>query len=164
MKVAEVMSKKIEMVAPETRLPQLWQLIFKKRIHAIPVVDAKGKLLGIVAEEDLLKPLYPDYEDFVEDFVSASDFEQMEERIHDLAGLTAEKLMNRRIIFTRKDTPIMRALSRMIVRNVRLLPVLSETNIVLGVVSKGDIFDCLFKKHLKLVGLHQKLTKKGKHK
>lgn len=149
MKVHEIMSRKINVVSPKTTLPKLWELIFKKKIHAVPVVDNRQKLLGIIAEEDILKKLYPDYEDFVEDFVSAGDFEEMEERIHDLVDLCADELMSRKVIFTRTDTPILRALSRMIVRNVHQLPVLSEEGRVIGVISKGDIFDNLFTKHLR---------------
>ncbi len=149
MKVSEVMSSKIESVSPKTPLPKLWELIFKKRVHAVPVVGPKMTLLGIVAEEDLLKTLYPDYEDFVEDFVNARDFEEMEENLGNLVGVTAEKLMSKKVIFTRKDTPILRALSRMIVRGVHQLPVLSEGGAVVGIISKGDIFDSLFAKHLR---------------
>jgi CBS domain-containing protein len=41
----------------------------------------------------------------------------------------------------------MRALSRMIVRNLAQLPVLDEKDRVVGVVTKGDIFYALFKQH-----------------
>lgn len=149
MKVAEIMSKKFTVVGPKTSLPKLWELIIKKQVHAVPVLDVKKKVLGIIAEEDLLKPLYPDYQDFVEDFVSAGDFEDMEERIHDIAGLTAEKLMNKRLIFIRPQSPILHALSRMIVHDVHQLPVLSEEGIMVGIVTKSDIFDSLFFKHLR---------------
>lgn len=154
MKVADVMSKKAETVSPKTALRKLWELIFKKHVHAVPVVDSKNKLLGIVAEEDLLKKLYPDYEDFIEDFVNARDFEQMEDNIHDLVGLTAEKLMSKAVIFTREETPILRALSRMIVRGVHQLPVLSQEGVVVGIISKSDIFDSLFAKHLRKTVKH----------
>ncbi len=158
MKVADVMSKRVEAVSPNTSLRHLWKLIFKKHIHIIPLVSAKNKLLGIICEGDLLKPLYPDYRNFVEDFVSASDFDDMEEHVHDLANLTADTLMNKRVIFTRPNTPVMRALSRMIIRNVRHLPVLSEEGNVVGIISKGDIFDMLFRKHLRLAGFEKNKT------
>lgn len=148
MKVHEVMSGSVVMVSPGTPIRKLWEAIFKKDIHGIPVVDGKKRLIGIVAEEDLLKLLYPKYEDLIEDFVSASDFEEMEEKIDELTKLKAEHVMCKKIFFTRPDTPIMRALSRMIVRKVRQLPVVSEDNVLVGMITKGDIFDILFKKHL----------------
>lgn len=148
MKVREVMSVKMVSVVAKTPMRELWEAIFKKGIHGLPVIDSKKKLVGFISEEDLLKPLYPSYRDVIEDFVSASDFEQMEEKIKDLTKFRAEHLMNKKVIFTRPDTPIMRALSRMIARNVRQLPVISEQDVLIGMITKGDIFDFLFKKHL----------------
>lgn len=158
MKVHEIMSIDIIAVKPNTSFRDLWKSIFKHKIHALPVIDAKKKLIGLVTEEDLLKPLYPDYQHLIEDFTSATDFEDMEEKVHDLVKLRAEQVMNRRVIFTRSDTPILRALSRMIVRDVQQLPVLSEQNVLIGVISKGDIFDTLFKKHLRLPGFSKRKT------
>ncbi|MBI3577655.1 CBS domain-containing protein [Candidatus Gottesmanbacteria bacterium] len=152
MKVHQVMSVDIIAVKSKTPFRDIWKAIFKKHIHALPVIDQKRRIIGIISEEDLMKPLYPDYQHLIEDFAAASDFEDMEEKIHDLIKLKAEHIMNKRIIFTRPETPIMRALSRMIVRSVRQLPVLAENNTLLGVISKGDIFDTLFKKHLRLKG------------
>ncbi len=149
MKVAEVMSVDVFSVSPKTPLRDLWKAIFKKGIHGVPVVDSRKKLLGIVAEEDLLKLLYPKYEDLIESFVSASDFEAMEDKIHELTALNAEQIMSKKVIFTRPDTFVMRALSRMITQDVHQLPVVAENDKLVGVVTKGDIFDYLFRKNLK---------------
>jgi len=158
MKVVEVMSVNVITVSPKASIRDLWTAIFKKGIHGIPVVDSKKKLLGIVAEEDLLKPLYPTYENLIEDFVSASDFEEMEGKIDELTKLKAEHVMSKKVIFTRPDTPIMRALSRMIARKVRQLPVISQDNVLIGMITKGDIFDVLFKKHfLRFTHKHSKV-------
>lgn len=151
--MSHIMSKSVTTVGPKCPIRDLWKAIFKKHIHAIPVVDQKKKLLGIVSEEDLLKPLYPDYQHFIEDFIDASNFNEMEEKIHDIATFTAQKVMSKKVIFTRADTPIMRALSRMIIRNVRQLPVVSHDDRVIGIISKGDIFDALFTRHLSGKGL-----------
>lgn len=164
MKVRDVMSKHVQSVGPTTPLRDLWKAIFKKHIHALPVVDREKKMIGIVVEEDLLTPLYPGYEGVIEDFVGASDFEQMEEKIHDLVKLKASDVMNKRIIFTRDDSPVLRALSRMLVHKVHQLPVVTEENVLIGIVTKGDIFDSLFKKHLRLRGFSKnKLASLRRH-
>lgn len=151
MKVHHVMSTSIVTVTPKAKFRELWKAIFKKQVHALPVVNEEKKIIGIISEEDLLRLLYPDYRDLVNDFVRARDFEEMEEKLHDLVDLEASHVMCSRVIFTRPDTPLMRALSRMLVRGVRQLPVISHNNQLIGMVSKGDIFDALFKRHLRLV-------------
>ena len=149
MVIKEVMSKKITLVKPDTSLRELWKTIFIHRINAVPVVDAKRKLVGIISKENVLKLLYPNYEDMLEDLFTTRDFVAMEERIHELNVKKAKDIMDKRVVFTHEDTPIMRALSRMIARRLNQLPVLSRKNdTVVGMVTKGDVFRALFKKHL----------------
>jgi CBS domain-containing membrane protein len=142
------MSKHLSTVQPDTGFKELWQQIHIHKVNAMPIVDKANKLLGIVTKEDLLKQLYPDYQEFLEDFTSGGDFEEMERRISELTAKKARDVMSTHVIFTRHETPIMRALSRMIVRGVDQLPVLNDHNEVVGVITKGDIFHGLFTQHL----------------
>lgn len=152
--VSDVMSKKITLVKPGTSLRELWKTIFIHRINAVPVVDGKRKLVGIISKENVLKLLYPNYEDMLEDLFTTRDFVAMEERIHELNVKKAKDIMDKRVVFTHEDTPIMRALSRMIARRLNQLPVVSRKNdTVIGMVTKGDIFRALFKKHLRFAPL-----------
>ena len=150
MKVHEIMSQGVVTVAAEATFKDLWKLIFRRHINAIPVVDKKKHLLGLVTKDDLLKSLYPNYQEYLEELTTVSDFEAMEEKVRDVAGKKAKDIMCKRVIYTREDAPIMRALSRMIVRRVNQLPVLSDRNgdVVSGMVTKGDIFKALFRKQL----------------
>ncbi len=157
--VSEIMSKGVVTVGPNTPYKEIWKRFFSKHIHTLPVVDAKNKLVGIITREDLLRPLYPQYQDVFEYLETTKDFEAMEHKIEDLEGLLAKDLMSKTVVFTRADTLIMRVLSRMIVRNVDQLPVLDERDRVMGVITKGDIFYTLFRTHL----VPQSARKEPKH-
>lgn len=148
MKVSDVMSKRVVTVSPETLFRDVWEKIFRRRVNALPVVDKKKKLLGIITREDLLSRLYPKYQEVMEQLETNADFEGLETRVEDLVTLRAKDLMCKKVIFTRDETLIMRALSRMIVRRVNQLPVLTEDDRVVGMITKGDIFYTLFRKHL----------------
>lgn len=156
MQVHEVMSAKIITVSPEASFSSVWQIIFKKGIHGLPVVDKDNKLLGIIAEEDLLSQLYssyrlhPFYEKYLSDFVSGESFEEMEKNLKKLKKLRAKNIMNKKVYLTYPEEPMLRALSKMIVRRVRQLPVITKKKEVIGIITKGDIFDSLFKKYLRL--------------
>lgn len=56
--VEEVMTRKVETVAPETSLHEIGEILARRRINRLPVVDSDGKLLGIVTREDLLKSIF----------------------------------------------------------------------------------------------------------
>lgn len=145
------MSKDIVTVSPLASFARLWEVIFKKGIHGVPVCE-KEKLVGIIAEEDLLGKLYPSYEEYITDFTSTSKFEEMEGNLGHLTELKASDIMNRKIYLTYPERPIMRALSKMIVRQIRQLPVVESGsgNKLVGMITKGDIFDALFNKYLKI--------------
>lgn len=173
MKVADVMSRDIVTVTLDTPYRDLWKTIFKKHVNAMPVVDKQKKLLGIITREDLLEPIYPQYQEVMENLTAARDFEGMEERLHDLVALRVRDVMSKRVIFTRDTTPIMRALSRMIVRRVNQLPVLTEADRLVGMVTKGDIFYSLFSRHFaksklphhkRMVAMKKEANKKRKPK
>lgn len=146
--VSEIMSRNVMTVSPDTSYRDLCKKIFSSHIHTLPVVNRQNKLIGIVTRKDILERLYPKYQDVLEFLETPQDFEAMEERIEDMALLQARNIMSTTVIFARESTLVMRALSRMIVRHVDQLPILNDDDEVVGVVTKGDIFYSLFRKHL----------------
>jgi acetoin utilization protein AcuB len=52
--VAEVMTKKVETVTPETPLIEVVELFLEHKFGALPVVDDRGRLVGIVSQHDVL--------------------------------------------------------------------------------------------------------------
>lgn len=144
MTVKQFMNSKIVTVSTDTLLPKVWKLLSSKHISGIPVVDKDHKLVGYISKEDILVKLFPDDEDLKNRFDDSD--EQIEVKLEKLKKLTASKVMSKRVIFTRVDTLVMRALSRMMVQKVRQLPVLDEDDLVVGMISKADIFKGLFRR------------------
>jgi CBS domain-containing protein len=58
--VSEVMSRNPISAAPETSLRAAARLVLRHRIGCLPVVDAAGKLVGLLTETDLLRGVYGD--------------------------------------------------------------------------------------------------------
>ncbi len=152
MNVASVMSRTIITIDPDESFRILWRSLFKHHVNALPVVNKHQKLVGIITKEDLLERLYPDYHEIFLEEIERVDFEEMEKKITELVGLTAQDVMSKKVLFTRADTPIMRALSRMITHRVNQLPVVDEKGVVVGMLTKGDIFYAMFRTHLDAEG------------
>ncbi len=144
MQVRDFMRQDVVTTKSNTSLPQLWKLLSRKHIHSISVVDGASKLLGIIVKEDFLKKLFPDYSEVLPELGLHADDEELDIEWEKLKHLTAASVMKTQVLFTRPDTNVMRALSRMIVQRVRQLPVLDDNDQLIGVISKGDIFDRLF--------------------
>lgn len=148
MNVSDIMTRQVVWVSPETEVREVWRKVFSAKVNAIPVIDAQQKLIGIISKEDILEAMYPNYQEYFEDISSIKDFEEMENKVKELGDKRAREIMCKRAIYTHGETPIMRALSRMIVRGVNQLPVLSAEGKIIGMVTKGDIFYALFRKKL----------------
>ncbi len=146
MNVSEVMSKKVVTVTPTATFREVWRTIFKNKINSLPVVDKKQTIVGIITREELLERLYPDYQELFSLDGEFPDFEDMERKVNELSNLKASDLMRKHVIFAHGDTPVMRALSRMIVRRINQMPVVDDKGRLVGVITKGDIFYSLFKK------------------
>jgi CBS domain-containing protein len=152
MRVRDVMTTAVITIQPDTPFRSIWELIFRKRINAIPVVSSKEELVGIVTKEDILKTLYPDYGEFIKDLSMMGDPDDMAIDIQEVFQRHAEEVMKTSVVFTREDTLLMRALARMMAHRVNQLPVLSDNNRVVGMITKSDIFYSLY-------GMGKKLAK-----
>jgi CBS domain-containing protein len=54
--VAEVMKKRVVSVSPDTPVDEIAEILVKKKIKRVPVIDA-GKLVGIVSRIDVLRAI-----------------------------------------------------------------------------------------------------------
>ena len=54
LKAKDIMTKEVITVKPETTIEELARLLMKRQISGAPVVDDKGKIVGIVTENDLI--------------------------------------------------------------------------------------------------------------
>lgn len=145
--VKNIMHRHVITVTPDTDIVSIWRLIFTKGIHALPVVDANNKLIGIISEQDLLEKMYPDYSEFLE-HVNETKEDQIIEQIERLKKTRAKDIMNKTVYTTNSEAFILKTLARMLILQVRQLPVLNDKFEVIGVVSKGDIFNDILETYL----------------
>lgn len=55
MKARDVMTPTVITVAPETPVPEIAQTMLERHVSALGVVDAKGAIVGVVSEGDLIR-------------------------------------------------------------------------------------------------------------
>lgn len=139
MKVADIMQRQIVTVAPSAPLQEVGKIIFGLQIAGVPVVKGK-KLLGLITQTDILRKLYPSYQEFMEDYVHAKDFEAMEQVSDKILGLTAKDIMNKNVTTVPPETPVMKVQSLMLTKGFGRVPVVDKRENLLGIVSQGDIF------------------------
>ncbi|MDH5492989.1 MAG: CBS domain-containing protein [Myxococcales bacterium] len=56
--IAEIMNTRLITIGPEAPLGEAIELLIQHRISGMPVVDAQGRILGVLSERDLLRAFY----------------------------------------------------------------------------------------------------------
>lgn len=139
MKVSDVMSTTVDYVNTNTKVKDVCRLIFGRGINGIPVCKGK-KVIGHISEKDILSRFYPSMQEYMEDPLHESNFEEMEGKVEQIFALTADKIMSRSVTTITPDTPLLRAQSTMFVNKVGRLPVVDKKGNLVGIITKGDIF------------------------
>jgi CBS domain-containing protein len=146
MLVKDVMTDPVKTVKPDTSLQEVTSLMCLKRYSGLPVVDDNQKLVGFIAERDVLRYLFPSIKDIMANMESI-DFEAMENDYKKVLPLKAADLMIKNVITISPDMPILKAVSIMARNNFRRIPVAEEDKLV-GMLSLGDIHRAIFMKNV----------------
>jgi acetoin utilization protein AcuB len=117
-------------VIPDMPFQDALKVMQESRFRRLPVVDKKGKLVGIVSERDLL-------------YASPSPATTLSvwELTYVLSKITVEELMTKDVVTTTPDTPVEDAASLMVQKKVGGLPVVDDDNKPVGIIADRDIFE-----------------------
>lgn len=110
-------------------------LIMKeKKIRSLPVVNKKGKLVGIITDRDLR---------------TASPSEATSLDVYELnyliSNIVIKDLMTTDVVFVRPDETIEFAAILMLENKISSLPVINGNGTLIGIITQTDIFEALIK-------------------
>jgi CBS domain-containing membrane protein len=114
-------------VRPDDRLVHAWRTMQARRIRHLPVVDAGGRLVGLVSHRDLLAAS------------SSSMIASAEEdRVQLLTWARVGDVMETHLSVARPDEPAAEAGERLIRHKIGCLPVVEGDAVLVGVVTEED--------------------------
>lgn len=141
MLVKDVMSASLRSVTPATSLMEVSSLMCLYRYSGLPVVE-DGKLVGFIAEKDVLDRLFPSLEEFM-DGTAAMKLDDMQGQYKELLRLKTADLMTRNVITVAPDLHALRAAAVMVRNRFRRIPV-AQGDTLVGMLSLGDIHKAVF--------------------
>jgi CBS domain-containing protein len=106
----DIMTREVTTVTPDLTIQELAKTFAQHKISGVPVVDANGKVTGVVSDGDILSK----------------------------KGERVGSVMNKQVISVTEDVPVENIADLMIAHKINRVPVLSGEKLV-GIVSRADI-------------------------
>jgi CBS domain-containing protein len=141
--VAEVMTTEPIAVSPETSLQEAIQILAEQEISGLPVVDDRGKLVGVISETDLTWQATgvdtPPYVMFLDSVIYLQNPAKHNQEIHKALGQTVGEAMSDRPATIKANQSVREAARIMHEKKVRRLPVVNEQSELVGMITQGDV-------------------------
>ncbi len=130
--VRDVMTRRVVFVADDAPFQEIIDMLARHRIRAVPVVDDEMKVVGVLTQSDLLARVVTG---------------------EDSRDATARELMNSPVVTVGADVSLVHAARVGAAARVRLLPVVGESGILLGILTRSDLLR-LFRRDDKEIRAH----------
>jgi CBS domain-containing protein len=143
MRAHQIMTRTVITITPETTIAEAANTMLQKHVSGLPVVDASGKLVGIVSEGDFIRRSEIGTQRKRGRFLkfilgpgtAAADF------VHEHGSKVAEIMTTEPVTIT-EDIPLEEIVRLMENNNVKRLPVMRGDKIV-GIVSRANLLQAV---------------------
>ena len=140
MKVRDVMTTPAVTAGPDTPFPELVDTLLAHAVSGLPVVDADGRLAGIVTEADLVsKEAYGHRRRRALGVLADLLRGRQPDWVAKGAGRTARDVMTAAVSVATADEELAVAARRMLEGGHKRLPVVDGDGRVVGIVSRHDV-------------------------
>ncbi|MEK6727105.1 MAG: CBS domain-containing protein [Candidatus Omnitrophota bacterium] len=147
MKTKEIMTTKVMSVKPDDFAGEALSRLFRLKISGLPVIDEKGKLVGMFTEKEILTKVLPSYVEKVGIFRYEENPKAIKQKVIALASLKVKDIMRKDVVVVDEDTTLCEAAHLMLSQKVRRLPVLNASKEIVGIVARVDVVKALFEEY-----------------
>jgi CBS-domain-containing membrane protein len=136
--VRDVMVRGVSFVRPETPLAEVVELLLRRDVKALPVVDEHRRVVGIVTGGDLLGRSGLDLRLSLKQELDA---DTLRERLTELArsGKNVRDVMTRHVRTVEADLDLGAAIRLMAEGGVKRLPVVDRQDELIGILTRADV-------------------------
>jgi CBS domain-containing membrane protein len=133
----DIMSSNVISVDYDTDVEQVWELLIEYRVHAFPVIDKVGHVLGVISMDDFLNQIKVNSK--------SSIMSQLSEFIIKTDGLKTEKpefaghLMSKPAITINEKQHILELFELFYSHHIHHLPVVNDQYKLVGIITPKDL-------------------------
>jgi CBS domain-containing protein len=148
MQVKEIMTSEVITVSTDESVEQCAKLLQEHDISGLPVLNAAGKVAGIITEGDLIRRASrikaPGYLEILGGLIYLGSPKKFVDELQRAMSLEAGQLMSKNVISVKPEDSVEAAATLMVEKKVSRLPVLDDNGKLVGIVSRRDIMGCLY--------------------
>lgn len=145
----DIMNKNVITIREDSSIEEAAGILTENNISGAPVVDKKGKLVGMVTEGDLLhqetNPRTPAFLNILGAFIYINGLERYREDFKKLAATSTSEIMTRDLVTAVGDTEIEDVAALMVKHGIKRVPVVEKDNLI-GIISRADIIKTMARK------------------
>ena len=153
MKVADIMTKDVISVLPDTPVGDVARVFRQHSLSGLPVVNAEGELVGLITERDMIarhaRPHLPAYLPVLGAYIPLGR-KEYRESLRRITGVAAQDIMTTPAETIAPDAEIEDLASLMIEKDVNPVPVVDEAGRMVGIVSHTNVLQVFEEADLKL--------------
>ncbi len=129
----DIMTTSVITVGAFESLATAARLMLNHRINALPVLNERGRLVGMIGIRDVLRVPAPSYSDS-----PIIKWTRLEEKATLLNETSVREVMNRRVVTVDETATVIEVAALMANRGVHPIPVMRDGQL-LGVVGRADV-------------------------
>ncbi len=146
LKAKEIMKKEVMTVSADTKITEAARLLLDNHVNGLPVVDNKGRVIGIVCQSDLItqqeKAPLPSFFTLLDSFIPLTSYKNLEKEVQKIAAVTVEKAMTPDPVTVDPETTLEEIATIMVRKKIHTLPVVDQGRLV-GIIGKEDVLRTL---------------------
>ena len=133
LKIKDVMTKDVVSVKKETPIYEAMEIMRKKDITGMPVIEDDMTLVGVITEKDVLRLFYAD---------------------EDEKNQTVGFFMTRPAVSYWENENLRSVCDFMMINYFRRVPVVSRKGKLVGIISRPDIIECIIEQRRQSAEVH----------
>jgi CBS domain-containing protein len=140
-RVKEVMSRQVVTISVNDKVHDALELMMENRVSALPVVDHRGRCVGILSTSDFVDVTYE-----LDEGLSAVEHQSeiwwrlfVKNVSQNIGQQSLMDMMTEDVISSSPDDLVVKAASTMLRERVHRLPVLDNERRLLGIISTTDV-------------------------
>ena len=147
MKTRDIMTSEVITISPNMGIIDAARILMENHINGVPVVNAEGKLVGILCRDDLIsqqkKIPIPSFFMVLDGIIPLTSPRHLQKEMEKITAATVDHAMTTKPITVMPDTDIEVVAELMVDKKIHTIPVIDNDGCLVGVVGKEDLLRTL---------------------